>query len=110
MTPEDLEQIRSVVRETVRQELKTLDDRLTRYILDFRAEVLERFDSYEPRLQILSGTIQSIESKLLPFTKAVFDAQATVSRGLAQQSEAKEQWRIQLADIEARLRKLEGAA
>jgi chromosome segregation ATPase len=50
-------------------------DNLQNYILDFRTEVIQQFARLESRLDMMSVTVLSLDSRVPALTKAVFDLQ-----------------------------------
>jgi hypothetical protein len=50
-------------------------DNLQNYVLDFRTEVIQQFARLESRLDMMTVTVQSLDSRVPALTKAVFDLQ-----------------------------------
>lgn len=73
-------------------ELKQEFTAVRNFLLEFRTEVIQRFESIERRLAILQASVAGIEIRLPPLTQSTMTLEA------------------QVANIESRLRKLEGAA
>lgn len=48
-------------------------DRIDRYMLEFREEVVRRPDAVDHRLDILSATVANFDSRFPPITKALLD-------------------------------------
>ncbi len=69
------------------------------YMQQFRSEVVERLDSIERSLSILSTTVAGVDARM-----------PAVTRDVLAQEERHRSTAARLADIEARLRRLEGAA
>jgi vacuolar-type H+-ATPase subunit I/STV1 len=63
---------------------------LTQYVLDFRQETASRFQTIETRLDVLSATVASIDSRFPSLTKAIFDFGALSSQLVREQSRQKE--------------------
>ena len=53
------------------QALTQTVDALTQYVLDFRQETASRFQTVETRLDVLSATVASIDSRFPALTKAI---------------------------------------
>jgi chromosome segregation ATPase len=49
-------------------------DRLTQYVLDFRSEAAGRLQVIENRLDILTANVASVELRLAPISKSMFEA------------------------------------
>jgi chromosome segregation ATPase len=60
-------------------------DNLTRYVLEFRQETLNRFQAIETRLDIPMSIATSMESKLPPLSKAIADFGALSTQIVAHQ-------------------------
>jgi hypothetical protein len=84
-------------------ELKAQTTGLQTYVMELRAEVIQRFDDIDRRIDTMAGTIASIDSRLPVLTRSVMAMEARVYK----QDDARD---IKLAELEARIRKLEGAA
>ena len=78
-------------------------DGLTKYVMDFREEAIKRLEVIESRLDILSLTLASIDSRVPVLTKGVLDIGSYVSQALREQSMNKDS----TADLAARVAKLE---
>jgi flagellar capping protein FliD len=59
---------------------------LTRYVLDFRTETINRFQMIDTRLDVLSATVASLDSRMAPLTKAILDFGAVANRLQVEQS------------------------
>jgi hypothetical protein len=51
-------------------------DSLTRYVLDFRTETIQRFEAIDRRLELLWSSFASIDSRLPALNKALVDFSA----------------------------------
>ena len=113
VTPEELNQIRTIMREeiqpvrdevnSVRQELKAVDERLYRYLLDFRTEMIQPLSDLNQRLSNVANAVNSLEMRLPAVSQAVIKLETRVYEHPSPTD-------LKLADLEAQLRKLEGAA
>jgi hypothetical protein len=78
-------------------------ERLTQYVLDLRQETATRLQTIDDRLDILSSTVASLDSRHPALTKAILDFGS-----LATQLQ-REQWKLKdtVTDVSTRVAKLE---
>jgi uncharacterized protein YceH (UPF0502 family) len=105
------EELRAIVREEVtavedrlRGEARAVEDRLTRYLLEFRTEVTQQLADMNQRLSTIASTVNSLnlDARLPALSQAVIKLETRVY-------EHPSPMELKIAEIEARLRKLEGA-
>lgn len=80
--------------------IEQMGERLTKYILDLREETMTGLRALNNRMDVLSSTMNSIDSRIPALTKGVIDAGAVSTQLLLDQA-------AQKADFGARLAKLE---
>ena len=74
---------------TVDERFDRLDEsvsRLSRYVTEMREESTHRFDVIDQRLDILSATVASLDSRFPPLTKAILDFGTLAGRLTREQS------------------------
>ncbi len=81
--------------EELKQEFQTLKT----YILDFRTEVLREFNIVHGRLETISGLVAGLNATIPALSNSALKTETEIHRV-----------QRELVDIQARLRKLEGAA
>lgn len=96
-TDERFDRIDTVL-ERMSQHAERRFDALTRYVADFRSEVIRRLDIIENRLGDQGATVANVEARLPALTASIFDA------GSFATNQAKE-----TASLSARVAKLEEA-
>jgi len=79
------------------------NERLTRYVLELRDETAHRLDVIDHRLDMISATVASLDSRLPPLTKAILDSGSLAAQLAREQSREK----ALAADLAARLDRLE---
>jgi hypothetical protein len=85
------------------QDLHELIAGQTRYVQEFRTEVIRRFDDIDRRMDTMVVTVGSIDSRMPGLTRSVMAMEARVYK----QDDTRD---TKIAELEARIRKLEGAA
>lgn len=88
------------------QSLSTSMESLKSYVLDLRTEMIRRFDDTDQRLDTLAVTVGSIDSRLPGLTRAIMALESRVYK----QADVGSPLLAKVAELEARIRKLEGAA
>ncbi len=91
--------------EELRQRLESIDQSLRwlkDYLLEFRSEIIRQFEDVGTRLDTLSGAVASMDARLPVMTKSLSRLEARVYGPPSQDAK--------LAELEARIRRLEGAA
>jgi len=68
------------------QELRTENTALTRYVQGLRTETISRLEIIDTRMTLLAAGLTSLESRMLPFTKALLDFGEVANRLQIEQS------------------------
>lgn len=78
-TDERLEQLEALMREGF-QEMRQRMDRQDHYLAEFRSAMIQRFEQLESRMDMLTITVQSLDSRVPALTKAMLELQVRMGK------------------------------